>query len=339
MAGRSLTTVLTGLLLMACGAPQAGQNANADVRPVVEVVSATPLAGAGVVRAGGLVGFKREPQLAFTSPGVIGTIDADAGDVVRRGQRLATLRRISVGSNADEAALAQANAMRDLERTQALFDQGFVSEARLEDARLAVERARGASVLRAPADGVVLRRVAEPAQTVGVGTPVLIFGETSSGIVVRAPVSSGDASRIRVGDAATVRVAEIQSGELHGSVSRIAAKTNDITGAFEVEVAVTDAANLRSGMVAEVEIAAQAAQAVSGALLIPTLSLLDARADQGMVYVVDERGIAHRRAVRTAGVTQAGVLVVEGLASGERVVGAGAAYVRDGEAVRRLGDQ
>jgi multidrug efflux pump subunit AcrA (membrane-fusion protein) len=33
-------------------------------------------------------------------------------------------------------------------------------------------------------------------------------------------------------------------------------------------------------------------------------------------------------------VTQNGVLVVDGLAAGERVVAAGAAYVRDGEPVR-----
>jgi hypothetical protein len=38
--------------------------------------------------------------------------------------------------------------------------------------------------------------------------------------------------------------------------------------------------------------------------------------------------------VRTAGVTQAGVLVVEGLNPGDRVISAGAAYVRDGGPVR-----
>jgi multidrug efflux pump subunit AcrA (membrane-fusion protein) len=67
---------------------------------------------------------------------------------------------------------------------------------------------------------------------------------------------------------------------------------------------------------------------------VPPLALLDARADQGVVFVVDEGNIARRRAVRTAGISQAGVLVIEGLAPGERVISAGAAYVRDGEPVR-----
>ena len=336
MSGRSLPALVLAFMLAACGAREDQTPTAAPEGPLVQVVTVQTLSGAGAIRASGLVGYRREPQLAFTSPGVVGAISADAGDIVRRGQRLATLRRISVGSNADEAALAQANAERDLARTQALFDEGFVSEARLEQARLAVERARGASVLVAPANGVILRRVAEPAQMVAAGAPIFVFGETSSGMVVRAPVASAEASRISVGDAAIVRVAEIQSGERSGRVARIGAQGDASTGAFEVEVEVTSAEGLRSGMVAEVDITAGATQASSSTLLVPALSLLDARADQGIVFVVDQQNVARRRSVRTAGVTQAGVLVAEGLAAGEQIVGAGAAYVRDGETVRRL---
>lgn len=339
MSGRSLPALILAVMLAACGARENNQPNNVPEGPLVQVVAAQTLAGAGAVRASGMVGFRREPQLAFTAPGVVGTISADAGDVVRRGQRLATLRRVSVGSNADEAALAQANAERDLARTQALFDEGFVSEARLEQARLAVERARGASVLVAPANGVILRRIAEPAQMLAAGSPVFVFGETSSGMVVRAPVASAEAARINVGDAAVVRVPEIQSGERTGRVTRIGAQGDAATGAFEVEIEIASAEGLRSGMVAEAEITAAAAHVDSSTLLVPALSLLDARADQGIVFVVDAQNVAHRRSVRTAGVTQAGVLVVEGLAAGDQIIGAGAAYVRDGETVRRLDAQ
>jgi RND family efflux transporter MFP subunit len=321
------------LALTACGEPATERAADAQ-GPVVTVIAAAPASAPGVVRASGLLGYRREPALAFSAPGVISAIAVDSGDQVRRGQRLATLRRTSVGSNADEAALARANAERDLARTQELFERGFVSETRLEDARLALERARDSSVLTAPTDGVVLRRTAEPAQTIAAGAPVLVLGETGSGIVVRAPVASSDAARVRVGDSATVRVSELNSETRQGRVARVGAKGDDATGAFEVEVEIDAAEGLRSGMVAEVEIAAAGAGAEAAAILVPTMALFDARADQGIVFVVDSQGIARRRAVRTAGVTQAGVLVVEGLSPGENVIAAGAAYVRDGEAVR-----
>lgn len=319
--------------LAACGASDSDA-ARTPEGPLVQVVEAMPLSAAGAIRASGMVGYKREPRLSFTSPGVVGTISVDSGDVVRRGQQLATLRRTTGGSNVDEAALARANAERDLARTQQLFERGFVSEARLEGARLAVERARDSSVLTAPADGVILRRVADPAQTVSAGTPILVLGDTRSGIVVRAPVASSEAARIRVGDIAAVRLTELSAEVREGRVARVGAKGDDSTGAFEVEVEIANANGVRSGMVAEVEIAAAVTLASETTLLVPTLSLLDARADQGIVFVVDADGVARRRAVRTSGVTQAGVMVVEGLAQGDRVISAGAAYVRDGDTVR-----
>jgi len=327
-----LTLAAAGFALLGCGAGEDTAARQENEGPLVEIVAVQPLSAAGTIQASGLIGYKREPQLAFTSPGVVSALQVDAGDVVRRGQRLAVLRRTSVGANTDEAALARANAVRDLERTQELFDRGFVSQARLDDARLAVERARDTSTLTAPADGVVLRRLAETSQTVAAGAPIFVFGETASGLVVRAPVSSTEAARVRVGDLANVSVAG--GAPLQGRVTRVGAKGADGTGAFEVEVDITGAEGLRSGTVAQVEIAAAAGAAQESAILVPTLSLLDSRADQGVVFVVDADNIARRRSVRTSGVTQDGVLVVEGLAAGDRVVSAGAAYVQDGATVR-----
>lgn len=332
MRGRSL--ILVGVLALAgCGSGHGQPQTQSAEAPVVEIVEVAPLSAAGAVRASGLIGYRREPPLAFTSPGIVAAINVDAGDVVHRGQRLATLRRTSIGASSSEATLARENAERELARAQALFDRGFVSQARLDEARLAVERASDSAALVAPADGVILRRTAEPSQMIAAGASVLVLGETNSGLVVRAPVSSNDAARIRVGDTASILI----SGEATpraGRVTRVGAKGDSGTGAFEVEVEIAAAANLRSGMVAEVEIAAAPVQTSAPPIIVPTLSLLDARADQGIVYVIDAENIARRRAVRTAGVTQAGVLVVEGLAPGERVVAAGAAYIRDGETVR-----
>lgn len=328
---RTGLAALAALVAASCNASD-GATTQAVEGPVVSVVEVQPQLAPGTIRASGLVGFKREPQLAFTAPGVIADIAVDAGDVVRRGQRLASIRRTSVGSNADEAALARANAERDLARTQSLFERGFVSQARLDDARLAVERARESSVLTAPANGVILRRSGEVSQTVAAGAPVFVFGDTASGLVVRAPVASAEAARIQVGDAASITIAG--AAPLQGRVTRVGAKGNEGTGAFEVEIELAAGAAPRSGTVAEVEVAASGAGGDPSAILVPTLSLLDARADQGIVFVVDAESIARRRAVRTAGVTQEGVLVVEGLGAGDRVISSGAAYVRDGESVR-----
>ena len=322
-----ITVMLTG-----CEDARPSDEVPPDVRPVVSVISVAPAADAGAIRASGLVGYKRETVLSFNAPGVILSLLVDAGDEVHPGQRLASMRRTSVGSNPTEAAQARENAERLLARTQALFEKGFVSQTAVDDARLAVERAQESTELVSPAAGVILRRRAEPAQMVNAGAPVLVLGETEHGIVVRAAVASRAAARISAGGAAIVRVNGLP--DRPATVVRVGAKSDDSTGTFEVEVRPNESTGLRSGQVAEVDIVGAGTAEIASALIVPTLSLLDGRADQGVVFVVDSDNVARRRSVQTAGIAHDGVLVIAGLAAGERVVAAGAAYVRDGEPVR-----
>ena len=63
------------------------------------------------------------------------------------------------------------------------------------------------------------------------------------------------------------------------------------------------------------------------------VSLIDARADQGVVFVVDAENKARRRAVETGGVSDRGVTILQGLAEGDKVITRGASMVRDGDPV------
>lgn len=327
------------LALAACGNPatEPAEAANVEAPPpLVAVVEVAPPDSAAGVRASGLVGFKRETPLAFGAPGEIEGITVDEGDRVVAGQLLATLRRTTVGADAEEAAIARQTAEQQLARTQALFDRGFASEAALENARLAVQRARESASIYAPSAGVILRRAAEPAQVVNAAQPLLFLGESRHGMVVRASLAASDVAGIDVGDAATIKVGG--DAPRVGEVARISPKSADATGAFEVEVMIAAPEGLMSGEVAEVMIAREPDPAAASAFIVPALSLIDARADQGVVYVVDAEGIARRRAVETGGLTNAGVVVLQGLAAGDRVIAAGATTVRDGERVRIAGE-
>lgn len=334
-----LAAALLGVV--SCGGGAEETQPAAPPAAVVEVAEAAPLGAGSLVQASGLVAYKRETPLAFNVPGVIASLNVDEGQVVRAGQRLAGLRQTQVQAGTAEASAALETAERNLARTQTLFDRGLVAQARLDDATLAVERARAArqsagftqdtSVLNAPASGVILRRLAEPAQVVGAGSPVLVLGETGSGLIVRAGLTSDQVRRIRIGSDVTVTIAGVPEAR-RGRVSLIASASNAATGGFDVEIQVPSTDGLRSGAVASVEIVAQT-QADATTLAVPLLALLDARADQGVVYVVGADNVARRRSIQTSGVEGETVLVAAGLAAGERVISKGAAFVRDGETV------
>lgn len=330
-------------VLSGCGKGDGADAAKATPAPTVSIVAVQRDGAAGAVRASGMVAYQRETALSFKVPGVVARINVDEGDQVRAGQTLASLNLTEYSANFAEADATLRTAESQLTRTKTLFERGLVAQARLDDAQLAVDRARAArqatgfnraqGVIAAPSSGVILRRAAEPNQNVGAGQLIVSIGEVNSGLIVRAALSSSDAARLKIGDAAEVRINGLAGAPRKGVVRRVAAKSDATTGGFDVEIAVTPIDGLRSGLVAEVDIMASGSGAVSGPLRAPTLALLDARADQGVVLVVDDKSVAHRRAVQTAGVDRDSVLIVGGLEPGERVISAGAAYVRDGQTV------
>lgn len=331
------------LSLAACGKGEEAATAKASAPPRVTVVAVARDGAAGAVRASGLVAYQRETTLSFKVPGVIARLSVDEGDQVRAGQTLASLNLTEYSASLAESDAALRTAESQLTRAQTLFQKGLVAQARLDDAQLAVDRARAArqatgfnrsqGVIAAPSSGVILRRSAEPNQNVSPGQPIVTIGEVGSGLIVRVAISAADAARLKAGDTATVRITGLAGAPRQGRVTRVAAKSDAATGGFNAEIAVTPIEGLRSGLVAEVDIEASGGGGEAGPIRAPTLALLDARADQGVVLVVDAKNVAKRRAVQTAGVDGDSVLIVGGLEAGERVVSSGAAYVRDGQTV------
>jgi RND family efflux transporter MFP subunit len=331
----AIVLALGGLLLASgCSQPAAGSAASAaeEPAPLVEVVRVRTASDPNSIRASGLVAFKRETALSFPAAGEIETLRVDVGDKVGVGQLIATLRRTSVGADNAEAGMVRDVAQKNYDRAKRLFDGGAASQSDLDAAQLALERTRGALQLKASASGVVLRRSAEVGQIAAAGQTIVSIGEENSGVVVRASASAAELARVAVGDAVDLEIRE--RPPLSGKVTRLAPKSADDTGVFQIEIQVDQPANLRSGEVAIAQLHPAGAKVASSVFMIPALALTDARADQGMVYVVGNDGLARRRAIQTAGITADGVTVLSGLADGEQVITRGAAMLREGQPVR-----
>jgi RND family efflux transporter MFP subunit len=313
--------------------------------PVIVAAQVRTSVASNLIFATGSIAFERETTFSFKTGGIIAEVRVDEGDRVKAGQLLASLDLTELSAGLAQSDAAVRNAEVQYERTRDLVAKGHLAAARLDDAVFARDQAvaarqavvfnRDQGLMTADGGGVVLRRFAEPGQTVAPGAPVLRVGETNSGLVLRVPVPAAAAARLKIGDAATFTFAGL-AGQRTGKVVRIAAQSDVATGSFEVDISVADTTDLRSGLVGDATITTAEPPATSTAatVRIPTLALLDARADQGYVYVIDEKSIAHRRAVATSGIEGGDVLVISGLSSGEQIVAEGVAYVRDGEPVQ-----
>ena len=349
----SLATLSMVLLIAGCGRDDAATS------PAVEPRAATPVRTVVVeradlddrVRAVGVLGPRDEVRLSFKVGGIVERLDVDAGDAVRRGQLLATLRRAEVDATARQAYEAVEKARRDLERGRRLRADEVATEEQVQDLETVYNVARAGqsaaqfnarfSRIEAPVDGLVLERHAEPDELVQAGQPVLVLGATGAGWVVRTALADRDVVRIRSGNAASVRFDAFPGREFPGTVRRIAPAADPRTGTFEVEVAVSaDGVRFVRGLVAQVELVLPPAPAPDGHAVVPVTALIDAEGDSASVFVFDPQvRVARRKHVTIGALVGDRVIVSAGLEPGEQVITDGAAWLTDGRAVRDVDDR
>jgi len=347
----AVATLFATLALAACGdAPGPDDESQSRAAPV-RTAPAESAAITDAVRAVGILAPRDELRLSFKVGGVIETMAVEAGDKVRAGQTLAVLKRTEV-----EAAVAQASegvdkARRDLERARQLRADEVATQEQVEDLTTAYNVARSSlqaaefnarfARIDAPADGVVLQRLARASELVQGGQPVLVFGATSEGWVVRVALADRDAVRVNLGDVATLEFDAFPGRRFDGRVTRIGSSADPFTGTFDVEVDVSPGgARFARGLVAKVTIALPgAAGERSASIVVPVTALVEASGSVGTIYVLDaDAGVARRREVTVGPIVGERVVVITGLAPGEQVVTDGAAWLTDGRAVRVVAD-
>jgi membrane fusion protein, multidrug efflux system len=338
------------LLLLAAGAVTLGacSHRSAETPAPARAVTVTPVVEATLgdtVRTVGLLTPKDEARLAFKVSGVIESIRVEEGAAVKAGQLLAILKQAEIGSAVEQARQAADKAARDLARGKALYADGVATEEQVQDlttaARVAAAALRSAEFnarytrIEAPADGVVLRKLAEPNELVQPGQPVLVLGGNGRGWIVRTSLADRDVVRVRLGDAVQLAFDAWPGRAFSGRISNVSSAAEPATGTFPVEIQVeAGAEHFVQGLVAKVSLAPQAGPAPATPV-VPLQALLEANGDQAFVFVVDVAAQrAHRVAVHIGRLADARVEVVDGLKAGEQVVVDGAAFLVDGEAVR-----
>ncbi len=330
-------------LLGACGNGADPEAAKAAAPVRVTAVETAP--ATATLRAVGVLAPADEVRLAFLTAGVVRSIAVEQGQLVKKGALLATLADDEVAARLAQARAVSDKAARDLERGRALLADEVATREQVED--LATANAVAGAALRAaqfgsrharieaPADGVVLRRLVEPDESVAAGQPVLVIGNTDGGWIVRAALADRDVVRVETGHVAEVTLDAFPGRRFAARIVEIAAAADPLTGTYEMKLAVDPAGErFVQGLTAKVRIADPDANSVA---VVPVTSLLEADGRAAIVFVVAEGGVARRVAVETGRLFGERIEVIKGLVPGDRVVTEGAAWLDDNDAVRVLG--
>jgi multidrug efflux system membrane fusion protein len=312
-----------------------GQPIAVRAAPIIDTTLSRPIAATGTVAP------KDEIALSFKVGGVIARVAVDAGDAVRAGQTLATLELTEIDAALAKARSAAAKGERDLVRARRLYTDSVVTLSQLQDSETAAELARADleaaafnrryAVIVAPTAGTVLRRSAEPGETVDPGTTVLVLGSRARGNVIQVSLADRDLVSVRKGDPAVARFDALPGKSFPGRVTQIDAAAEPGTGAYGVEIALRDSGNLVAGLVGQVEIHPGIGVPTT---LVPIEAVLEADGDEATVYALSSDSTrAERRRVKVAFIAGSNVAVAGGLDGSTVVLTDGAAYLDDGATV------
>ena len=283
---------------------------------------------------GTLRGIRSATIRARTGDEII-DIPVSVGQRVSAGDEL--IRQSSQGSmsSVHQAEAAWEQAQRTVERLRPLRTEGAISEQDWDDAvtGLAVAEAnlaaaRRSIVLTSPIDGIVTD-ILETRGTVPSSDDPLVRVSDLSQLQVLLQVSTGQAREL-----ALRQQAVLPDYDLTGRVSRIALQANPETRLLEIELTFPGARSGGGQMIVPGSLVA--AQVVVGrreaALLVPRVAVR-----QGMLWIVDDDGVAHHRPVTIGLAGDEGVEILEGVVEGEQVVVAGASLLSDGAKARIVG--
>ena len=180
------------------------------------------------------------------------------------------------------------------------------------------------SRIRAPSDGKVQKILMEANEITGPGHPVLLFASTAGDWVVRVALTDKDVVKLSLGDSANVTMDAFPGIHFPAEVSELGAIADPVTGTYEAELLILRLEpRFRTGFMARAEIFPRETQ---HGWYVPLQALLDASDNRAYVYLVRE-GRAVRQEIRTGNITGKGIIVLEGLKSGDRVVTEGNRYL------------
>lgn len=311
---------------------------------------------------------RRKAQSAATNAAteselVQATLKAKAQRAVLASTR-ASLPALQAKARQQEAELAAAStnarlriperqALDEAEAAVALAEGALAhAEALRDEARLRLDRTE----VRAPADGVVMSRHAEPGSAMMLNTDnprsahvVRLYDPAK--LQVRVDVPLADAARVSIGQRAKVVVGVLPDRTFDGVVTRIVPEADIQRNTLQVKVRIEDPApELRPEMLARVRFAdvsgtsiattQPATTATSQQVFAPESMLTRGGDGRSQVWVVDRAsGRAETRAVAVGEARADGwVAVREGLSPGDELIAGDTSALRPGQRVRVVGE-
>ena len=296
------------------------------------------------IRVIGRLAPNQEVKLSFKIGGIISNISVDEGSYINKGDLIAQLRQDEISAQVLKASRALEKAERDLERVKNMYDEGAATLENVQDLTTLVEVSqadlnianfnKSFSQIRSEVNGRVIRRLAEPNETVGPGQPILVISaDQTTSHQMRVSVSDKEVAQLSIGNTAKLEFDAFPNKIFEGRVLQIAETANPLTATFDVEISVRrQGVRLRNGFIGRAVIEPSARDSF---YVIPMSAIVEADQGQLVIFTPDESGqqaVRNKVFPRVIGENEVAVGVAD--VRLRNVITDGSAYLVDGDKIQ-----
>lgn len=325
---KTILLILTALSFMGCNHKIEEKSTD----PQVVIAEVTKVKGSTDLNYSGSIEALQTIPLTFQTSGTVLRVLVNAGDLVRKGQLLATVDKTDA-QNMYELSNAKYKQAKDaFNRLKEVRDNGSLPEIKwvemesnLQQAQSSVAIAKNnlnKSSLYSPDNGIIGKRNIEPgmASIGSVLAPLELIKIES--VYVKIAVPENEISKIKKGLKAKFKVSALDNKMFEGMVTNVGVVADQISRTYEVKITLKNPGLLlKPGMVCDVNLGIATDKEI---LAVPYQAVDKDKDNNSFVYVVDQtRKIAKKRVIHIGDYQNDNIEVISGLTFGEKVVSAG----------------
>jgi RND family efflux transporter MFP subunit len=293
-----------------------------------------------VISVSGNIEGNSTVRLGFMVAGKIDFIAYKEGQNISKGQLISSLDPSNYNL-AKEMADVQVNSASDeFNRLKIMHDRNSISDGDFSKISFALQQAKVQQKLQvknvsdtklfSPNTGVLLKKIAEVGEIVGIGTPLFVISDIKK-VKVIAYIPEGELHNIRLGQNAKILITALNK-YYEGKVIEVGSAADATSRAFTVKIELENTGLLiRPGMIAEVTLPSNLQKEI---ISIPTDAVLNDLDNQSYVFVIDTTNSkAFKRKISIGNIINNRITVIGGLKEGEAIVIAGQGKLNDASSI------
>lgn len=338
-----ITFITTLLLLGACSEKKETRIKTDNSPPIeVKVNKVTENNNTPFITTSGKVQAVNSTDLSTRMMGYVTNINVKVGDKVNKGDLILSInnadlmaKRTQIEASITEAEARLANAEKDYNRFNNLFEQNSASQKELDDrtthynmAKANVDAAKGMkneinaqfvyTSIRAPFSGVITNKFIDKGALANPGIP-LISLEGKDDFEVITMVPENDISKIKDGIAVDILIKSIGK-TISGKVAEISTSARKTGGQYLVKIDLDETNTfILSGMFATVQFPVENTEAGNNLVLIPRSAIIS-RGQLSGIYTISQSNTAILRWLRLGRTLGNQVEVLTGLSTNESYI-------------------